>query len=205
VIATLGSLTRADVRQLARVHQEAFPRFFLSNLGQPFLMQFYRGFLADESAVTVVARGADGTVLGAAVGTTEPAVFFRRMMKSRWLGFVPASAFAVLRNPKAAPRLLRVARYGGDVPATAKGGALLSSICVDPSLQAAGVGRLLLDAWTSEVASRGVQVAFLTTDADDNDLVNRFYQVRGWVLAERYTTREGRSMNRYVLSLDAPS
>jgi GNAT superfamily N-acetyltransferase len=200
VIRHLGVLTRADVRQLARLHQAAFPGFFLSNLGQPFLVQFYRGFLADQTAVTVVERGADGTVLGAAVGTTEPAAFFRRLMKSRWLGFVLASAGAVLRNPKAVPRLLRVVRHGGDVPAAAEG-ALLSSICVDPSLQAAGVGRQLLDAWTHEVASWGVHAAFLTTDADDNDLVNHFYQVQRWVLSGAYATREGRSMNRYTVSL----
>ena len=31
----------------------------------------HRGFLADSSAVTDVARGADGSLLGVAVGTTE--------------------------------------------------------------------------------------------------------------------------------------
>lgn len=197
----LGSLTPVDVRPLARLHRVAFPGYFLSTLGEGFLVQFYRGFLTDSTAVTVVARSANGSVQGAVVGTTEPAGFFGRLMKSRWPGFVMASAKAVVTNPKITPRLLRAVRYRGDAPAGARG-ALLSSICVDPSLQGAGVGRQLLEAWTGEVLSRGVRAAYLTTDADDNDPVNRFYRRQGWVLSDRYTTHEGRSMNLYTKRLD---
>lgn len=199
---TLGPLTPADVRPLARLHRQAFPGFFLSTLGEPFLVQFYRGFLADASAVTVVARGADGSVHGAVVGTTQPGGFFGRLLKNRWPGFALASARAVVSNPKSAPRLLRAVRYRGDTPAGGQS-ALLSSICVDPSMQGSGVGRQLVEAWTRELSSRGVDTATLTTDADDNDVVNRFYQARGWALVDSYTTRQGRSMNRYTKRLDA--
>lgn len=198
---TLGALTNTDIRPLAKLHHAAFPGFFLSSLGEPFLVQFYRGFLTDDTAVSVVARALDGSVRGAVVGTTEPAGFFGRLVKNCWPGFALASARAVTANPKAAPRLLRAVRYRGDAPASVKG-ALLSSICVDPSVQGAGVGRQLVDAWAREVTSRGVDTAFLTTDADDNVAVNRFYRARGWVLSANYTTREGRSMNRYTISLN---
>lgn len=199
VVATFGSLTPADVRPLARLHRAAFPGFFLSSLGEAFLVQFYRGFLTDDSAVTVVARSENGSVQGAVVGTTEPAGFFGRLLRNRWPGFVLASAKAVVTNPKAASRLLRALRYRGDAPAGAEG-ALLSSICVDPLAQGTGLGRQLVEAWTRQVAASGAPSAFLTTDADENDAVNRFYEARGWVLSERYTTREGRSMNCYTIS-----
>jgi len=197
---SLGPLTSADVRPLARLHGAAFPGFFLSSLGEPFLVQFYRGFLTDESAVTVVARAEDGTVLGAVVGTTEPAGFFGRLVRSRWPGFALASCRAVLRNPKALPRLLLAVRYRGPDD-TASGDALLSSICVDPTAQGAGVGRQLIAAWTDRIAARGADRAFLTTDADDNDAVNHFYHEGGWTLAQTYRTREGRLMNRYTTKL----
>jgi colanic acid biosynthesis glycosyl transferase WcaI len=199
---SLGPLTPADVSPLARLHWRAFPGFFLSTLGEPFLVQFYRGFLADDSAVTVVARGADGTLHGAVVGTTEPAGFFGRLLKNRWPGFALASARAVVSNPEAALRLLRAVRYRGDTPAGGPS-ALLSSICVDPSMQGSGLGRQLVEAWTRELSSRGVDAATLTTDADDNDVVNRFCKARGLVLVDSYTTRQGRSMNRYAKRLDA--
>jgi len=202
VAVTRGALTPADVRPLARLHRAAFPGFFLSSLGEPFLVQFYRGFLMDDSAVCVVARGVDGAVLGAVVGTTQPAGFFGRLAKHRWPGFVLASVHAVVSNPKATPRLLRAVRYRGETRAGDQG-ALLSSICVDPSLHGAGVGRQLVEAWTDAIAGRGVDTAFLTTDAEGNDAVNRFYQAGGWALSDNYLTREGRSMNRYTKRLDA--
>jgi ribosomal protein S18 acetylase RimI-like enzyme len=197
----LRPLAVEDVRPLARLHRSAFPSFFLSSLGEPFLVQFYRAFLTDDTAVTVVARSAGEDILGAVVGTTEPAGFFTRLLRRRWPGFVAASARAVLTNPRATPRLLRAVRYRGDTSPHGDG-ALLSSICVDPAHQGEGLGRQMIEAWTREAARKGAASAALTTDADDNDAVNQFYRARGWVLADRYTTREGRAMNHYTIALD---
>jgi len=46
-------MAATDVRDLARLHSEAFPGFFLSTMGEPFLVQFYGGFLQDETAISV--------------------------------------------------------------------------------------------------------------------------------------------------------
>ena len=99
-------MAASDVPVLARIHREAFPGFFLSTLGAPFLVQFYRGFLQDDTAVAVVARDKHGMPLGAVVGTTEPSGFFGRLIKHRWPGVAMASARAVLRNPTSASRLV---------------------------------------------------------------------------------------------------
>ena len=195
-------MAASDVRDLARLHREAFPGFFLSTLGEPFLVQFYRGFLQDDTAVSVVARDGHGMPLGAVVGTTEPAGFFGRLLKHRWPGFALASAQAVLRNPSAASRLVRAVRYRGEAPA-GEDGALLSSICVDPAAQGGGIGRLLVDEWTRVAAAKGAKGAFLTTDAIGNDAVNGFYRSGGWKLTDSYQTSEGRSMQRYTKRLEA--
>ncbi|MBN1173939.1 MAG: GNAT family N-acetyltransferase [Micromonosporaceae bacterium] len=197
----LGPLEQGEVRQVARLHEQAFPGFFLSALGEPFLVQLYRGFLKDSSAVTVVARDREGRILGAVVGTTAPAGFFKRLLQRQCLGFILASLQAVARNPAAVTRLLRAVTYRGVAPGSS-GGALLSSICVVPSARGTGLGRRLLRQWTSEVARRGVSTAFLTTDANGNATVNRFYQAQGWVLSETFRTREGRSMNCYTTRTD---
>jgi hypothetical protein len=201
VTVTLGALTLADVRPLARLHRAAFPGFFLSTLGEPFLVQFYRGFLTDDSAVSVVARVPDGSVCGAVVGTAQPADFFGRLVRNRCPGFILASARVVALNPRAAPRLFRAVRYRGDTPTGCRG-ALLSSLCVVPSLQGAGGRASAGRGVDTRGRWPGVDTAFLTTDAEDNGAVNRFYQAQGWVLSETYVTREGRSMNRYTKRLN---
>ena len=198
---TLAELTAEDVPAAAALHQLAFPGFFLSRLGTPFLAQFYGGFVEDPGAVTVVARDEIGVIRGVAVGTLAPRGFFSRLVRKRWLGFVTASARAAVEHPESIPRLLRAIRYRGDGPAGLDG-ALLSSMCVDRTTQGSGTGQLLINDWIRIVAARQVAHAFLTTHAEGNDAVNRFHRSGGWQLAGSCITREGRLMNSYVLAVD---
>jgi len=193
---TYAELGSEDVREAARLHRVAFPGFFLSQLGEGFLREFYRAFLLDGS-VTVVARDDAGRVVGVVVGSTEPDGFFRRLLLRRWYAFAVHSLRLVLTRPSVVPRLVRAVTYRGHVP-DQPDGALLSSICVSPAAQGAGVGRELIRRWTSELGSRGVHDAYLTTDAADNDATNAFYVRSGWRLVGSHSTPEGRSMNTYT-------
>ena len=192
----IAALDACDITSVARLHEKAFPDFFLSSLGAGFLGEFYRGFLGDPSAVSLVARDADNQVRGAVVGTLEPEGFFGRLVRRRLLAFALVSARATVRTPEVAPRLLRALRYRGDAPSDTAG-ALLSSICVDPCSRGSGLGSALLSQWVQEVAARGGHHAYLTTDATDNQATNRFYRSAGWDLDSQFVTREGRPMNRY--------
>ena len=193
------ALVGADVRPAAALHVRAFERFFLSSLGEPFLREFYRGFVTDPDAVTVVTRDDSGRVVGLVVGTVAPAEFFGRLLRTRGPQLAVAGVRAVARRPGSALRLLRGMAYRGEVPVETEG-ALLSSICVDPSAEGSGHGRTLIDEWWRRVQERGVTSAYLTTDADDNDRVNDFYKKAGWTLLGTYATREGRRMNCHGIS-----
>lgn len=203
----LSPIRPGDVPELARLHRAAFPEFFLSRLGEPFLRQFYRGFVCDDTAVTVVRRANNGTPLGTVVGTTEPAGFYRRLIRRRLVPIALASARAVLRDPRTVGRLVRGVRYRGGVGErnATPGDALLASICVSPDGQRAGSGARLLAAWEAEVARRGSSSAYLTTDAENNDGVNAFYARAGWVCDRAVITREGRRMNLYTKELSGAS
>lgn len=194
-MTSLRTLRPEDVRACAALHRRAFPSFFLSELGEPFLREFYRGFVGGEDAVSVVAADPSGRIIGVVVGTTEPRGFFKRLLARRWWAFALASASFAVRKPRHIPRLLRAVLYRGEIP-VAVDGALLSSICVDPNA-APGTGRALLEAFTARGHINAIDAAFLTTDARDNDRVNRFYQLSGWGLAGSYSTAEGRLMNVY--------
>lgn len=200
---TITPLKVEDAPALARLHQRAFPTFFLSSLGTDFLTQFYAGYAEDPTGICFVARDDDGRPVGAVTGTTEPAGFYKRLLVRRFVGFFLASLKAAVRNPAAAPRLLRAVAYRGDSPDVQGKHALLSSICVDPQVKGTGAGRRLALEWLTEARRRGTQQAYLTTDAADNEGVNRFYQQLGWVLHDSYTTQQGRAMNRYRAPLDS--
>lgn len=194
-----------DASALARLHQQAFPGFFLSGLGEPFLVQFYLGFVDEPTAIVVVHRDATGRPQGVGVGTTDPVGFFGRLLRRRLLGFAVASARATLANPRVAPRLLKAVSFRGDTPSD-RDGALFSSLCVLPGLSGRGIGSALMNAWVHRAKEMGAETAFLVTDAHGNDAVNRLYAREGWVLSEMFVTGERRVMNRYefnLLSLDA--
>lgn len=187
------------VDTVVAVHLRAFPGFFLTFLGPRFLREFYGSFLADPTGIAFVAvDDPTGDVLGSVVGPMVPAGYFKRLLKRRWWAFCLASAAAMLKRPSVVRRLFRAVFYRGESP---PGGAraLLSSISVAPEAQGRGVGRALVDAFVCEVRRRGGRGCFLTSDAQGNEAVNRFYAVCGWRLESTFTRPDGRTMNRYVL------
>lgn len=194
------TITAADAVPLAKIHQAAFPNFFLSRLGEPFLIQFYRGYESDPTAVIVISRDASGQPQGVAVGTTDPAGYFGRLLRRRFWGFAVASVRAGLRQPSVIPRLLSALTYRGDNPPGCEG-ALFSSMCVDPSVSGRGIGSQLIKGWTRRARAMGAELAFLTTDAVENDAVNSWYLREGWVLSDRFIAHGDRLMNRFQYDL----
>lgn len=192
----LRHLRAADVDACVAIHVEAFPGFFLSQLGPRFLREFYCGFLDDPEAIALVAVDDTGSVLGVLVGTLRPDGFFTRLLRRRWAAFAIASTALALRRPAHIPRLLRAVGYRGQV-ALDVDGALLSSICVRRSVQAGGTGSRLLGAFQDTVRDAGT-TAYLLTDRHDNEPANAFYSRNGWTFAGSLETREGRSMNCFT-------
>jgi GNAT superfamily N-acetyltransferase len=166
------------------------------------LREFYGSFLKEPVGMAFVARDERDGVVGVIVGPLNPRGFFGRLLRRRWWAFGLASVAALLRRPSSAPRLARALLYRGEAP-TGPVRALLSSLAVSLAAQGQGIGRALVQRWLDEAQSRGAQGCFLTTDAENNGTVNRFYLSLGWKLEAAYTTREGRKMNRYMYDFES--
>lgn len=76
------------------------------------------------------------------------------------------------------------------------------SVAVSPNRQGNGIGRQLVSKFLEEASSRGCVSVSLTTDALENDSVNRFYRSMKFQLSKEYITTEGRRMNEYVYTLN---
>ncbi|MBI9015947.1 MAG: GNAT family N-acetyltransferase [Phycisphaerae bacterium] len=191
------SLEKKYINDVVKVHVNAFPDFFLTFLGPKFLTEFYASFCTDDAGIGFVALE-NNKVLGAVVGPLIPDGYFKRLLKRRWWAFCLASISAVLKKPSTIKRLFRAVFYRGESPENGPKRSLLSSIAVAPDTQGKGVGKALVDAWVAETKKRGSQGCFLTTDTDNNEAVNGFYQKLGWEIEATYQTAEGRNMNRYI-------
>ena len=194
----IRTATIDDIFSVARVHTIAFPRFFLTSLGDKFLRELYSGFLNQPSGILFVAE--DGAkVVGFVAGTSSPDTFFPEMRKRRGLFLLISAIRAVLWNPMIVVRKLYLAVfYRGDKPTELGKGALLSSIGVMPEALGKGVGHSLLAKFEAEAFYRGAGFVYLTTDEIANDRVNSFYRKCGYHEESRFLQHANRPMFRYI-------
>lgn len=193
----------SDISAVVSIHLKGFSGFFLTYLGRAFLRELYTAIVADQDGIGLVVEDENG-VSGFVTGTAQPTGFYRRLLRQRWWRFAWASVLPVFKRPSTIPRLLR----GFSMPEQATkqiGRGTLMSIAVLPDRQGEGIGQVLVRAFLKEAVHRGLNQVDLTTDRDNNEAANRFYQNLGFVCERTYVTPEGRSMNEYVIDLSLRS
>lgn len=193
-----------DVESISRLHTEAFDGFFLTMLGPRFLRHLYSAFIAENNGCCLVAEDESGKVVGFVAGTSAPEKFFSEIRKKNLMKFAFAATPGLLKNPLFVVRKCIVAlTYKGEPVSELAGAALLSSLAVHPSTAGQGVGADLVNEFCKQVKVAGNSSVYLTTDADENDRVNRFYERCGFGLRDSFTRPGNRIMNRWVKSLGA--
>ena len=196
-ICTLGI---NNVKDVVDVHLASFPGFFLSFLGARFLFLFYSGICIAPEGIAFVYLNDAGASAGFVAGTSNPGGFYSRLLKRDWLKFTLASIIPVLKKPSAILRIARAVSHPSDNP-IGDDVAGLFSIGVLPELQGTGAGKKLVQAFLNEAKQRGCKRVFLTTDRDNNEAVNSFYEKLGFDVERQYVTPEGRRMNEYWINL----
>jgi ribosomal protein S18 acetylase RimI-like enzyme len=187
--------TLADMTSVAEVHLSAFPGFFLSQLGAPFLRVMYRSFLVDRHSIFLIYETKDLTIAGFAVGRTDLG------SRNRWLAvrFLPQFFLAVLPALAANPLRIseRLFRRFFDIdgsPKMPREAAFLRSIGVTESSRGSGIADTLLKNFEAAALQRGAGSVHLTTDAVGNLRAQRFYERRGYGVVERFRQDGSRLM-----------
>ncbi len=191
-----------DIPGVVAVHQAGFQGFFLTQLGPAFLRQYYAAVLDHPGGILGVVQEGSGEVSGFVAGFLDPAEFYR-LLRSRRLRLGLAVLPALLRAPGRLRRVLGNMRRTGDAARAGDETRLdceLASITVHPSQARRGYGADLVRYFLAEAAGRGARRVHLTTDAQGNENVNRFYA--GLEFRLDGTVQNGdRLMNRYVRDL----
>lgn len=194
---------QADIEDVAKLHIQVFPDFFLTSLGASFLKELYAGFLSHSSGIFLVAKE-EGLIVGFVAGTSSPKVFFSDLRRGRCIAFFIKAIPSIFRNPlPVCKKLFYAATYRGDAPVANPSAALLSSIGTSHSCRGTGVAGSLMIEFESEAMKHGAGHVFLTTDASDNDRVNAFYRKQGYEIVTSFQQNGGRDMFRYEKPLSA--
>ena len=192
-------LSSQVIEEVVDIHIRTFPGFFLTFLGPRFLRVFYSSLVNEPEGIGFVAKDSETEqIVGIVSGVITPQGFFKRLFKRRWLAFGLASIDAVFRRPTIVLRLFSALFFRGEPPEEAHKRSLLCSIAVLPEARGHKIGRNLMDRWLEEIKRCGSIGAYLKTDRENNDSVNRFYLNYGWKLESIFQTSQGRSMNRYI-------
>jgi ribosomal protein S18 acetylase RimI-like enzyme len=189
-----------DVVDIVAVHMRSFQNFFLTFLGPRFLATFYKRTLALPESIGYVVVDDSNRLIGFVIGVTSQTGLYRKLLSEHWLDFALASLLPALRRPIIVPRLLRALRKPQEA-AENVADCVLMSIAVLPEMQGAHWGLQLVNQFLAEAQNRGVAAVSLTTDRNNNEQVNAFYQRLGFTLARSFVTVEGRSMNEYVIDV----
>ena len=183
------------IHTIAELHRRAFPTFFLTQLGTPFLRTLYSGYIEDVDSGVIVAED-ESRMVGFIAYSKDYPKFYKGLIKNHLIKFAVCSLSAVICHPTFIKRILGAFKKSESVVKEEQY-VELASICVDPSTTGKGIGSALIDYFKGIVDFDRFAYINLETDAINNDDANRFYQKNGFKLSRTFTTAEGRRMNEY--------
>jgi ribosomal protein S18 acetylase RimI-like enzyme len=199
-VTQIDPVLAGDLKLLAQIHRAAFRGFFLPKLGPRFLSAYYRCVLEYAGGILLGARR-EGELVGFVAGFAQPQAFYAAL-RARRLRLALAAAPALIRRPSLLARMAgNYRRTGSPGPPRAGTPVELSSLAVLPDWAGQGIGAELVGAFCAESRRRNGSEVVLTTDAHDNDVVNRFYQSLGFSCLRTFEAQPGRALNELSKSL----
>jgi ribosomal protein S18 acetylase RimI-like enzyme len=188
-----------DLSEVVRVHQAAFPQFFLSALGPAFLRKYYAQVLRFEGGICLKCER-ERVLVGFVAGFVNPRAFYRGLRR-RLLSFAWSAIPALARDPLLVSRAISAFRRTHPPLVTACDAiaveAELASLAVRPDAGGRGMGSALVLGFLDAAAAAGATCVRLTTDALDNAKVNTFYQRLGFEVVRSFSPHPGRALNEY--------
>ncbi len=191
-----------DIKDIVKIHMEAFEGFFLTLLGEEFLKEYYSFILNYSSKVFLVCCDENNKVIGFVAGFMDPDKFYADLKKEKVrFGFIVIRS--VFRNRRLLFSILKRYEQVKEFSKERERGSVeLASIAVNPMYTGKGIGRMLVYAFIKESKNLRANYVYLTTDALNNEKVNKFYKELGFEIFKTYKTPSGRLMNEYRYYFD---
>ncbi len=192
--------TRNDIEAIVRVHEAAFPDFFLTKLGTSFLRLYYNSVMNHKDGVLLACK-MDGILIGLCAGTVLSAGFNSKLIKANIIKFGIESMKILFTKPKALIHLIKNMSKEDSSAGDDGNYAELLSIAVDPKVQRSGAGKAMLLELEKLIKEKGGERLSLTTDYEDNEKAIGFYKSLGYEPWYDFVTYPNRRMYRLIKQL----
>ena len=189
--------TKSD--EMALIHTQSFPNFFLTSLGYHFLSVFYKSIIKDNKSICWGIID-DGNLIGFFAASANSSGIYKKIFMRNFLYFSIPLLSVFIKKPHLFIRMFRSfhSTTKHDIPHTCQ--SALLSICVLPKFMGMGIGRQLIEKLEIELASQKIFEYYLTTDACSNDLTNKFYKKNGFLFYSAFW-QGNRKMNLYIKNI----
>ena len=197
---TVQEAKKHDIDAIVRIHEQAFPSFFLTKLGSAFLRLYYKSVMDHSDGVLLVCKK-DDVPIGLCAGTVLSAGFNKRLIKANFFQYGIESLKLLFSKPKSLIRLMKnMSKEDSSVGDNGEYAELLS-IAVDPTVQRSGAGKTMLLDLENEIKKKGGEKLSLTTDFENNEKAIGFYKSLGYNEWYDFTTYPNRRMWRLIKNL----
>lgn len=184
----------SQVKNIALLHDDSFPDFFLTTLGKRFLEVFYKSIILHSDGIAVGVFENE-SLLAFAIGSSKKGGFYSDIFKRNFfqLGFYCLPS--LIRKPQIGKRIFKSLFSKSVSEDFLLENATLLSICIDPKQSKKGLGTIILKEFEKEAfqLSNGIS---LTTDYFSNETVNGFYLKNNYKLISNFNQGD-RKMNLY--------
>ena len=199
---TIQKVTDKELDDIVKIHEAAFPDFFLTTLGSKFLHLYYKCMAHSKDALAMCAIQ-NGKVVGFSASSYVSHGFNKSLIKSHLFSFGLQTIRLLFSQPKSILRLLKNLDKKATGSSVEDDGsyAELYSIAVLPDCQGLGVGRQLLTQTEADVAKHNDRIS-LTTDYYNNDKTIAFYHSLGYRDYYEFVTYPERRMWRMMKDLN---
>jgi ribosomal protein S18 acetylase RimI-like enzyme len=198
---TITDARHDDLESVTGIHLSSFPNFFLTQLGEKFVREYYRIVLRYPNAIFLVARKQFDTV-GFITGFKNPKLFYG-FYKSHFFKLAFLAFISISKKPSLVLPVLRKVHslYTNRIDMTITYDDIeISSIAVHPRWQKGGIGSALMKRFISISCQMNASSVYLLTDKHNNVDTNNFYIKHG-MTCDAFLKVSSRNMNVYRLNL----
>lgn len=169
-----------EFENIAKIHLDTFKNFFLSSLGENFLIHFYSSINKIENSICL-GLYFNNKLVGFAIGVNHMKSFYPNLFRKNFFQFFRILIKKIIKNPKIFFLFYFkiFSRYISLRTIPDKGYYDLLSICVCHEHQKLGQGNFLLSSFEKKVSEKSSNIS-LTTDKFDNESVINFYKKNGY-------------------------
>lgn len=189
-----------QIFEILKIHKTSFVGFFLTDLGDDFLIEYYKSVLKNANGL-ILGAFVDNKLVGFCSATKHSNGFNKTLIQENLIKFsIIALKFGICK-PNALIRLYKnLTKKNPKIKDKGEYAEILS-LAVSTSYQNRGIGKKLIEKIEQELVKYNCTELSLTTDFYKNERTIKFYTNLGYIVLYEFFSWPNRKMYRMIKNI----